>query len=244
MNRSLFLIKPLLCGLMTFLLLPIVAEDGPWSLELKVGPEIAVDGKVVKKSDGELGGVPTRLSSQDWNDIYGPIVRVGLTTGYEITRFNAVAVTLSSGFASGDSTSIGKVNLADLNAEFDDYTDVGLDLVSRNQLKVLGKWVVGLSGSIGVRFVQGINANLTTADGSVNMPDVGFYDDSVVFAVGSDVHFRYVTSDTWSLGVETGLHWQDGLDEIEGLEGTGLSGANDRSRRVSIPLMFTVHADF
>ena len=62
-----------------------------------------------------------------------------------------------------------------------------------------------------------------------------FYDDSTVFSAGFGVGFRYELSPTVALGLETGVSYQDKLDD-ENLGGGGPDGLNDGGDRLQIPL--------
>lgn len=165
--------------------------------------------------------------------------------------------------ANGGTTDIGHIvplGLSDptIVADFGNYSDYGLVLGVERDLfagKGGGKnpvvarrfrpWV---GAQIGIRFVDSIDATTHLVDdyGSAipgSSSTVRFYDDSLVFTAALTLGLAFDLNDRITLGVESGLRFQTGLDEIDDDLGN-FASTNDDSDLLAVPVLGTVAIKF
>lgn len=167
--------------------------------------------------------------------------------------------------ANGGSTEIGTIPPGILTpddptivANFGNYSDYGLVLgVERNLFTgaaggknpiVARRFRPWVGAQIGIRFVDSIDATTHLVDeyGSSipgSTTSVRFYDDSVVFTAALTLGLAFDLNDRITLGVESGLRYQTGLDEVDDDLGV-FSSTNDDSDLLAVPVLGTVAIKF
>lgn len=224
------------------------------------GASFFVSGDVLNAVSDETGSSLNSLSFDEAFDnasTYG--IRIGkacekgrIYLGFEYTEAN------------GGSTAIGEIPPGVLTpddptivADFGNYSDYGLVLgVERDLFTAKGggknpvvasrlrPWV---GAQIGIRFVDSIDATTHLVDPYGVIPGsataVRFYDDSLVFTAALTLGLAFDLNDRITLGVESGLRYQTGLDEIDDDLGT-FAATNDDSDLLAVPVLGTVAIKF
>lgn len=203
-------------------------------------------------------GLRAKAENQGFDDVFDTPLSVGLTLNYGLSSHSEVfgrlqytqasaqkfdlltfrtAGFINAGPVNGNSPPIAPIPVAVgdvVRGEFDDYEEYGLDIGYRYFFKSDNRFKPFASISGGVRFVDSLKLDYIAPTGE-SIGKANFYDDSTVFAMGIGVGFRYEVSPTVAFGIESGVSYQDKLDD-EDLGGGGLGGLNHGGDRLQIPL--------
>lgn len=232
------------------------------------GASFFVSGDLLGEVNLDNGGI----GKLGFDDVYENAATYGLRVGRACER-TRIYVGFEYTEAAGEQAEIGDIlNGNGFNnhylkvdptivADFSDYSDYGLVLGFERDLFSGGKQCVKnpvtvsrfrpwVGAQIGIRFVDGISASTHLVDlgGSVvpgSDATIDLYDDSVVFTAALTLGIAYDITDRISIGVESGLRYQTGLDEIDDdLDTLGFGAANDDSDALAIPVLGTVAIKF
>ena len=208
-------------------------------------------------------GLIAKAEDQGFDDAYDTPVSVGFTLNYGLSSSSEVfgrlqytqasaekfdlltfrtAGSINSGPVNGNPPAIAPIPVAIgdvLRGEFDDYEEYGVDIGYRYFFTTDNHFKPFASISGGVRMVESLKLEYFAPTGE-SIGKARFYDDSTVFSAGFGAGFRYELSPTVALGLETGVSYQDKLDD-ENLGGGGPDGLNDGGDRLQIPLYIGVN---
>lgn len=237
-------------------------SPGAFSMTPFVETDVSVGGKFIEKTSQNFSGAGTALGQafdaamtfsvkeQKFSDVYGQPISGGVSFNYGLSHRQELFGRLTYSHASGRAFDAGSVDAAinwggqaiaansSLRAKPSDYRDIALDGGYRHYLRV--KDVPGLrpflSGSVGVRYVDSITADITY-QGSPLVRDMRFYDTSIAWRAGLGLGFRWDVSPGIAAGFETGIRYNSGLKDDDKTLGSGALGkANNAGERLVIPV--------
>jgi hypothetical protein len=239
-------------GLLAVLSLPASARaqegtspiEGRWSLSFRGGLDLALGGDVHAGGVGTVLGLPTTVDARNYGDVYGTPFRGEAQIGYGVSERVEVFASASYAKKSADLLRVGDVGGLDLNAQFGDYEEVGVEGGMRYFLGTQSTVKPYLSLSGGVRFLDSNTPTFSVPAAEVTLRDVPFYDSSTVGTAAAMIGVRYDVNRTVSIGMETGPRYQGKPDNLPTLAGTGLESINDTGDRWSMPVLFTATLRF
>ena len=230
-----------------------------------VGTDFTVGGDFVKSanesgsltlSDGTRITADVRNDSQDFHDVYHRPVKVGMDLNYGLTdstevffglkytkaearNFKALTVDVAGSFVG---TAVKATDT--INGKFDDYREFGFGVGARHFFNRFGAFAPYFSFEGGLKHNKKIELKLSAGDGEIS--DIGFFEDTWKARLGFGGGFLYDISDVISVGVESGLNYDTGMnDDDSDLNGTGaFERANNDGSRLSIPIMFSFKVKF
>jgi hypothetical protein len=213
--------------------------QGRWSVGLQGGTDIELSGNVHEGGNGTVLGLPTSVQQKSFADVYDPGFRGQLSIGYGVGARSELFLRGSYYKMSSQTLQVGTVAGLDLNADFADYKEWGLEAGFRHYLSS-GRFkpYVGVNG--GVRFLSELPATFSVPAAGVVLADVPFFDKSTVGVFGADLGLAYAISENAEIGIETGPRYQTSPSRLNGLAGTGLEPINDTGSRWSMPVLATV----
>jgi hypothetical protein len=218
--------------------------EGRWSLTVGAGTVPSVSGIYHEGGSGSVLGLPTQVAERDWSDIYGGGFGMTLGLGYGVSEQLELTGTFRFTRQDAELLSVGTVAGLDLQSQFSNYRDWGLEGGFRwhfaPQATVNPYW--GLAA--GFRRVDVMPATFSVPAAGVVLDDVPFYQESTVGTFGGDLGVQFAVAPRIRLGIEAGLRWSGNLSDIEGLSGTGLENLNDSSSRWTLPVLGTVSFRF
>lgn len=239
-------------GLLALLSLPATARaqegtspiEGRWSLSFRGGLDLPLGGDVHAGGVGSVLGLPTTVDAKNYGDVYGTTFRGEAQIGYGVSERVELFASGSYAKKSADLLRVGNVAGLDLNAQFGDYEEIGLEGGMRYFLRPESTVKPYLSLSGGVRFLESNTPTFSVPAAEVTLRDVPFYDRSTVATAAAMLGVRYDVNRTVSIGVETGPRYQGKPDNLSTLVGTGLESINDTGDRWSMPVLFTATLRF
>lgn len=203
-------------------------------------------------------GLRAKAENQSFDDVFDIPVSLGVTLNYGLSSSSEIFGRLQYVYASADKfdyltfrtagtifsgpinnnpdpiTPIPVVAGDVIEGEFDDYKEYGIDLGYRYFFSTESNFRPFASVTGGIRYIEALELDYIAPNGE-SIGKAKFYDDSTVFSAGLGIGFRYSLSPTIALGLETGISYQDKLDD-EDLQGGGPDDLNDGGNRWQIPL--------
>lgn len=239
-------------GLAALLSLPGAAraQEGPspiegrWTLSLRGGLDLPLSGDVHNGGVGTVLGLPTTVRARDFGDVYGTAFRGEAQVGYGVSERMELFASGSYAKKSADLLRVGEVAGLDLNAQFGQYEEVGVEAGMRYFLGYRSSLKTYLAVSGGLRFLDSNTPTFSVPAAQVTLRDVPFYDSSTVPTAAAAFGLRYDVNSTFSLGAETGPRYQGKADGVPTLAGTGLESINDTGDRWSMPVLVTATLRF
>ncbi len=239
-------------GLLALLSLPAPARaqegtspiEGRWSLSFRGGLDVPLGGDFHGGGVGTVLGLPTTVDAKNYGDVYGTAFRGEAQIGYGVSEQVELFASGSYAKKSADLLRVGDVARLDLNAQFGDYKEIGVEGGMRYFLRPESTVKPYLSLSGGVRFLDSNTPTFSVPAAAVTLRDVAFYDSSTVATAAATLGLRYDVNRTVSIGVETGPRYQGKPDNLPTLAGTGLESINDTGDRWSMPVLFTASLRF
>ncbi len=267
---SITLLSISIIGLIQFASLSF-AEDrkrpvtGKFSVMPEIGTDFTVGGDFVKSASesatltltgGSTIAANVSSNSQDFDDVYHSPFKVGMDVNYGLTDYTEVffglnytkaeaknfdALTVD---AAGSFAGIAISPSETISGKFDDYREFGFGVGTRHFFNRFGTLTPYVSLEGGLTHNENIELNLSTAGGRIS--DIGFYEDTWKARLEFGGGFLYDVSDAVSVGVESGIDYDFGMDGDDSvLNNAGaFERTNDDGDRLSIPLMFSIRVKF
>jgi hypothetical protein len=218
--------------------------QGRWSLTLRGGADVPLGGDVHGGGAGTVLGLPTTVGARSYGDVYGTAFRGEAQLGYGVSDRMELFLGGSYSKKTADPLQVGDVASLALNAQFQDYEDLGLEAGMRYFLAPDAKVKPYLTAAGGLRFLESNSPTFTVPAASVTLADVPFYDSSTVATGMAGLGMRFDASSMLSMGVEALVRYQGRPDTLPTLTGTGLESINATGERWSMPVLFTATLRF
>jgi hypothetical protein len=202
-----------------------------WFLEVTGGPVFGVNGDLTRAVT-DFPGI--ELDAQGFEDLYGSAWLLGFRFGKHLGVYDAY-FRFAFTQANGGQDQAGTAGGTDIQATFGDYSDFALLGGVRREFLQPARLHPYLGFETGIRFVDGIDVDI------LDLGNLPLYDDSAVFTAEVTAGVSYDLTDAFRIGLETGLRFQGGLDEIDG---TVLEDYNNGDPLLFVPIMLTGTLNF
>jgi hypothetical protein len=210
------------------------AQTAPWSVSFDLGSQVAVNGDVHAGGSGRVLNLPTAVEARSYGDVYGPGFYWAAGLGY---RMGGGEFRVQGSYTSNpaERLQVGTVAGLPLFGLFEDYKAFGLDAGYR---RYFGDAMVQpfVGGSVGIVRISEVRSEFSVPAASVVVPNVDFWESSVVPAFGAGGGVQVNLSDRFAIQGGLELRWHGDASDVDGLAGTGLEPINDRSRRWAMPI--------
>jgi len=214
-------------------------ERSPWSVDLAIGWDNDISGNINSSAIGTINNQAVVILKNSYEDVYGTGLHLRGGVGYMLAdQKTELRATLT--FQSLDAdfvTPLGDIGASKLYAQYSDYQALTLDLGGRQYMDLKPKLRGYADGTIGIGFIDKIDAKLVAPGANLITQANDFYDQTVAFSLGGDAGLLFERSDKLGLFVQMGLRWMTGLSEVDNLVGTGLDTINDKSSRWTVPFL-------
>jgi len=223
------------------------ASDGsPWSVDFAIGWDNDISGNINSSAIGTINNQAVVILKNSYEDVYGTGLHLRGGVGYMLAdRKTELRGSLS--FQSLDAdfvTPLGDIGSSKLYGQYSDYQALTLDLGARQYYQLKPKIRAYADGTIGIGFIDKIDAKLVAPGANLITQANDFYDQTVAFSLAGDAGLLFDRSDKVGLFVQMGLRWMTGLAEVDNLVGTGLDTINDKSSRWTVPFLVGVRYSF
>ena len=215
----------------------------PWSVAVNVGADNPISGNLVDGGIGTLNSMAVVIDPASYGDVFGNGVQWRFSAGYMLWPNIEFLGIVSYGVASGEPLAIGTA-AAPLYADFSDRQELGIEGGYRRYLGARGHWRPYAGGTVGLVFVDRIQANFTVPATGTVQTSAELYDNSTAFTVSGHGGVLYEMSERVGIGGELALRWRGGLSESDDLQGSGLEKINDNSDSWSLPFSLVARFRF
>ena len=221
------------------------APDSPWSVEVGLGWDNGITGNINSSGIGTINNQVVVITRNSYNDVYGAGLHLRFGGGYLFKPNTEARVTFT--FQSLDADYVvrmGDYGASNLYAQYSDYQTFGIDFGLRRYGDLSPKVRAYGEGTIGLGFVDKIDATLVAPGANLVGQANDFYDQTTAFTFGVNVGLLVQSNPRMGFFGQLGLRRVSGLAEVDDLVGTGLDTNNDKSQRWTLPFIGGVQFRF
>jgi hypothetical protein len=221
------------------------ADESRFVFDVGVGIDSSINGNVNSGAIGRLGGQATAILPISYGDVYGTGIQLRIGGGYvldEVTELRGVLIFQS---ADADLVRLGDLGPSSLYAQYSDYQSLALDVGYRRYIPTPSRSLRAFAeGTIGLGFIDSINAQLAAPQSNTVLNSTDFYDQTAAFtwSISGGVLFR--VAEQLDFSAQLGLRHVSGLSEVDQLVGTGLEDINNDSGRLTFPIVVGLRVRF
>lgn len=221
------------------------ADQSPWFVEVGVGFDNSINGNVNAGAIGTLEGVAAAFLPNSYDDVYGTGVQFRFGGGYLLDDLNELRGVFTIQSADADLVRLGDIGPSSLYSRYSDYQVFALDFgyrryfpIKTQNLRIFGE------GTIGVGFIDSINAVLAAPQSNLIFEQTDLYDQTSAFTFSLSGGVLFPITEQVDLSAQLGLRRVTGLSEIDQFVGTGLDDFNNDSARLTFPILVNVRFRF
>jgi hypothetical protein len=220
-------------------------EESPWSAEVAIGIDPSINGLVNSGAIGELQGLATAILPNSYGDVYGTGVQLRFGAGYRLDDLSELRGVFIYQSADADLVRLGDIGPSSLYAQFSDYKALSLDFGYRRYFTPRERdWRVYAEGTLGVAFIDEINALFAAPQANVIFNETDFYDSTAAFTWTISGGFLFRVAPQVDINAQIGLRHVGGLSDVDQFQGTGLSNINNDTARLTFPVVVGVRFRF
>jgi hypothetical protein len=221
------------------------ADESRFALDVGIGIDSSINGNVNSGAIGVLGGQATAILPNSYGDVYGAGVQLRIGAGYILDDLNELRAVLTFQSADADLVRLGDIGPSSLYAQYSDWQSTSLDFGYRRYvpLPVKNLRVYG-EASIGIAFIDSIDARLAAPQANVVFDNTDFYDQTSAFTFNIAAGVLFPIAERIDLNAQLGLRRVTGLSEVDQFIGTGLDDINNDTARLTFPIVVGVRFRF
>jgi hypothetical protein len=221
------------------------ADESRWAIDLGVGLDFGVNGNVNSGAIGTLNGLATAFLPNSYGDVYGTGIQIRIGGAYALNRVSEVRGVFTIQSADADLVRLGDIGPSSLYAQYSDYQAFGLDVgyrrympLDRRDIRVYGEATIGLG------FIDSIDAQLAAPQSNVIFDSTDFYDQTSAFTWSFSAGVLFSIAEHLDLNAQVGLRHVSGLSDVDQFAGTGLDEINNDSGRLTFPVIVGIRYRF
>jgi hypothetical protein len=214
------------------------APERPWNVEFGMGWDNGITGNINSSAIGSINNQVVVITRNSYNDVYGAGLHLRFGGGYLFKPNTEARVTFT--FQSLDADYVvpmGDYGASNLYAQYSDYQTFGIDFGLRRYGDISPKLRAYGEGTIGLGFVDKIDATLVAPGANLVGQANDLYDQTTAFTFGVDVGLLLQSNPRMGFFAQMGVRRVSGLSEVDDLVGTGLDTINDKSQRWTLPII-------
>lgn len=220
-------------------------EQSPWFVEVGIGFDNSINGNVNAGAIGILQGQATAFVPNSYDDIYGTGVQFRIGGGYALDDLNELRGIFTIQSADADLVRLGDIGPSSLYSQYSDYQVFALDFGYRRYFPITTKNIrLFGEGTIGVGFIDSINAVLAAPQANLIFEQTDLYDQTAAFTFSLSAGVLFPVAEQVDLSAQLGFRRASGLSEVDQFVGTGLDDFNNDSARLTFPILVSVRFRF
>ena len=221
------------------------ADDARWVFDFSIGIDQPINGNVNSGAIGRLDGQATAILPNSYGDVYGTGIQFRFGGGYLLSDLDELRGVFIYQSADADLVRLGDIGPSSLYAQYSDYKSLALDFGYRRYvpLPVEGLRVFG-EATIGLAFIDSINANLAAPQANVLLNATDYYDSTAAFTMSVSAGVVFPIAEKIDVTGQIGLRRTSGLSEVDQFIGTGLDDINNDTARLTFPFVVGVRFRF
>jgi Outer membrane protein beta-barrel domain len=220
-------------------------NDAKWAIDVGVGIDPTINGNINSGAIGTLQGQATAILPQSYGSVYGTGTHLKFGGGYALDHESELRGTFTWQAADADLVRLGDIGASSLYAQYSDYKSLGLDLGYRRYapIEVKNLRVYG-EATIGLAFIDRINAQFAAPQSNLIFNSTDFYDTTAAFTWGLNFGGLFRVAEHVDVNAQLGLRHVSGLAQVDQFVGTGLDNTNNDTGRLTFPLVVGVRLRF
>jgi len=219
--------------------------ESKFVVDVGIGIDPTINGNVNSGAIGTLQGQATAILPQSYGDVYGTGTHFRFGAGYAISDVAELRGTFTWQTADADLVRLGDIGPSSLYLQYSDYKSLGLDLGYRRYAPIEMKNVrLYGEGTLGLAFIDRINAQFAAPQANVIFNSTDFYDATAAFTWGINVGALFRVAPQVDVNAQMGLRHVSGLAQVDQFVGTGLDNINDNTARLTFPIVVGVRFRF
>ena len=203
-----------------------------------MGWDNGITGNINSSGIGSINNQVVVITRNSYNDVYGAGLHLRFGGGYLFKPNTEARVTFT--FQSLDADYVvrmGDYGASNLYAQYSDYQTFGIDFGLRRYGDISPKLRAYGEGTIGLGFVDKIDATLVAPGANLVGQANDLYDQTTAFTFGVNVGVLIQSNPRMGFFAQMGVRRVSGLSEVDDLVGTGLDSINDKSQRWTLPII-------
>ncbi len=219
-------------------------SDRRWTVDFGIGWDNSVSGNINSSTIGSANGQTVVVLTNKYEDVYGTGLHFRVGGGYKLDPSTEARVTLTIQALDADLATLGDYGASPLYADYTDYEGTSLDFGLRRYGRVDTTLRPYAEGSIGLGFINGIDAELVAPQANQRLSANNFYQDTAAFTWAVQGGLLGNIRDRVNGFVQIGLRYVSGLADVDNFAATGLDGINDDSSRWTLPFVMGIQVEF
>ncbi len=218
--------------------------EGTQSATLFVGTGLSLAGNAINEAIGTIDGKPSVFVEQALSNHFSDALRIRFSAAMGLDYNKEVFATLAYGKYNGTERIVGSVSGYPLRLRLSNADAFDIEGGLRYYLRPEGPLRTYVAGTVGLRFLQEIDATIRVTEVGLTLANQPYFKGSNLLIFGGDTGISYDLSDTIAWGAELGLRYQGkpGAEAI--FADPALQGVNDAGSRWSLPISVFVKARF
>ena len=213
--------------------------------DVGVGIDASINGNVNSGAIGILEGQATAILPNSYGDVYGTGIQLRFGGGYLLNEEAELRGVFIYQSADADLVRLGDIGPSNLYAQYSDYQSLALDFGYRRYIPTRNTNLRGFAeGTIGIGFIDSINAQLAAPQSNRVLNSTDFYDQTAAFTWSISAGMLFRLAEKVDLTAQLGLRHVSGLSEIDQLVGSGLEDINNDSGRLTFPIVVGLRVRF
>jgi hypothetical protein len=219
-------------------------SDRRWTVDFGIGWDNSISGNINSSTIGSANGQTLVVLTNKYEEVYGTGLHFRVGGGYKLNPSTEARVTLSIQALDADLATLGDYGASPLYADFTDYESTSLDFGLRRYGRVDTNLRPYAEGTIGIGFINGIDAELVAPQANLRLAANNFYQDTSAFTWAVQGGLLGTITDRVGGFVQIGIRYVSGLADVDNFVGTGLDEINDNSSRWTLPFLIGVQVEF
>lgn len=213
--------------------------------DVGVGIDFSINGNVNSGAIGTLQGQATAILPQSYGHVYGSGIQLRFGGGYVLDEVSELRGMFTFQSADANLVRLGDLGPSSLYAQYSDYQVLSLDVGYRRYLETSYRSIRPYGeATIGLGFIDSINAVLAAPQSNLVLDSTDFYDQTAAFTWSISGGMLFRMTDRLDLNAQIGVRHVSGLSDVDQLEGTGLDDINNDSGRLTFPVVVGVRVRF
>jgi hypothetical protein len=218
--------------------------DTKWSLDVAIGWDNSISGNINGSAIGSVNNQTVVVLTNQYEDVYGSGLHIRVGGGYMLNTNTEARANLSFQSADSELATLGDYGASPLYADYSDYKSTSLDVGLRRYGRVNTNLRPYVEGTIGLGWIDDINADLVAPQANLVVDANNFYQSTTAFSWAVSAGLLYGISSRLGGFAQLGLRYTSGLADVDNFVGTGLDSINDNSARWTLPFLVGVRVGF
>jgi hypothetical protein len=218
--------------------------DTMWSIDVAIGWDNSISGNINSSAIGSVNNQTVVILTNQYEEVYGTGLHLKVGGGYMLNPTTEARVNISFQSLDSDLATLGDFGASPLYGDFSDYQSTTLDFGLRRYGRVNTNLRPYAEGTIGIGWVDAIDAELVAPQANLVVDANNFYEQTTAFSWAVHAGLLWGISERLGGFAQLGLRYVSGLGDADNFVAQGLDSINDDSSRWTLPFLIGVRVGF